>query len=59
MGNKSRRAYPPEFRQQMVELYHAGRSTTELAQDFLGQMRSRSGTGLRWQSEMRARVGRA
>ena len=34
MGNKSRRAYPPEFRQQMVELYHAGRSTTELAQDF-------------------------
>jgi len=31
---KSRRAYPPEFRQQMVELYHAGRSTTELAQDF-------------------------
>ena len=31
---KSRRAYPPEFRQPMVELYHAGRSTTELAQDF-------------------------
>ena len=31
---KSRRAYPPEFRQQMVELYHAGRSTTELSQDF-------------------------
>jgi transposase len=34
MGNKSRRAYPPEFRHQVVELYHAGRSTTELAQDF-------------------------
>ena len=34
MGNKSRRAYPPEFRQQVVELYHAGRSTTELAQEF-------------------------
>ena len=34
MGNKWRRAYPPEFRQQVVELYHAGRSTTELAQDF-------------------------
>ena len=34
MGNDSRRAYPPEFRQQIVELYHAGRSTTELAQDF-------------------------
>jgi transposase len=32
--NRSRRAYPPEFRQQVVELYHAGRSTTELAQDF-------------------------
>src|SRR5882762_6790834 len=31
---KSRRAYPPEFRQQMVELYHAGRWTTELSQDF-------------------------
>jgi transposase len=31
---KSRRAYPPEFRQQMVELFDAGRSTTELAQDF-------------------------
>ena len=24
MGNKSRRAYPAEFRQQVVELYHAG-----------------------------------
>jgi transposase len=33
-SNRSRRAYPPEFRQQVVELYHAGRSTTELAQDF-------------------------
>jgi hypothetical protein len=26
---------PAEFRQQMVELYHAGQSTTELAQDFV------------------------
>jgi transposase len=34
MANKSRRAYLPEFRQQVVELYHAGRSTAELAQDF-------------------------
>jgi transposase-like protein len=33
-SNRSRRAYPPEFRQQVVELYHAGRSTTELARDF-------------------------
>jgi transposase len=33
-NNRSRRAYPPEFRQQIVELYHAGRSTTELAQEF-------------------------
>jgi transposase len=32
--NRSRRAYAPEFRQQVVELYHAGRSTSELAQDF-------------------------
>jgi transposase len=31
---KSRKAYPPEFRQQIVELYHAGRTTTELSQDF-------------------------
>ena len=32
--DKSRRAYPPEFRRQIVELYHAGRSTTELSQEF-------------------------
>jgi transposase len=32
--DRSRRAYPPEFRQQIVELYHAGRSTAELARDF-------------------------
>src|SRR5262249_25994171 len=31
---KSRRAYPPEFRERMVELFHAGRSATELAQEF-------------------------
>src|SRR5215467_11978316 len=31
---KSRRAYPAEFRQRMVELYHAGRSTAELSQEF-------------------------
>ena len=31
---KSRRAYPPEFRQQMVELFREGRSTSELSQDF-------------------------
>ena len=32
--DRSRRAYPPEFRQQIVELYRAGRSTSELAKDF-------------------------
>jgi transposase len=32
--DRSRRAYPPEFREQIVELYRAGRSTTELAKDF-------------------------
>ena len=32
--DRSRRAYPPEFRQQIVELYRAGRSTSELARDF-------------------------
>src|SRR5262249_38546903 len=31
---KSRRAYPPEFRERMVELFHASRSATELAQEF-------------------------
>jgi transposase len=33
MGN-TRRPFPPEFRQQIVELYHAGRSTTELSREF-------------------------
>jgi transposase len=28
---KTRRAYPPEFRRQMIELVHAGRSPEELA----------------------------
>lgn len=29
-----RPAYPPEFRQQIVELYRAGRSPAELAREF-------------------------
>jgi transposase len=58
MENKSRRTYPPEFRQQMVELYHAGRSTTELAQDFWRNAQSIR-NWVAWASEMRARVGRA
>jgi transposase len=29
-----KRAYPPEFRQQLVELVHAGRSPEELAKEF-------------------------
>ena len=29
-----RRAYPPEFRQQIVELHRAGRSPGELAREF-------------------------
>jgi transposase len=32
--SKTRRAYPPEFRRQMVELAHAGRSPEELAREF-------------------------
>ena len=32
--DRSRRAYPAEFRQQIVELYLAGRSTSDLAQSF-------------------------
>ena len=31
---KTRTAYPPEFRRQMVELVHAGRSPEELAGEF-------------------------
>ena len=31
---KSRRAYPPEFREQMVALVRAGRSPAELAREF-------------------------
>jgi transposase len=32
--DRSRRAYAPEFRQEIVELYLAGRSTTDLAKNF-------------------------
>jgi len=31
---KSRPPYPPEFRRQMVELVHAGRTPEELAREF-------------------------
>jgi transposase len=31
---KTRRAYPPEFRRQMVEVVHAGRTPEELAHEF-------------------------
>ena len=31
---KTRPAYPPEFRRQMVELVRAGRSPEELAREF-------------------------
>jgi transposase len=31
---KSRKPYPPEFRQQMVELVRAGRSPEELSKEF-------------------------
>ena len=32
--SRSRRAYPPEFRRQMVELVRAGRTPEELAREF-------------------------
>lgn len=32
--SKTRRSYTPEFRRQMVELVHAGRSPEELAREF-------------------------
>ena len=31
---KSKPPYPPEFRQQLVEMYRAGRSPAELAREF-------------------------
>jgi transposase len=31
---KSRPPYPPEFRRQMVELVHAGRTPEELTREF-------------------------
>jgi len=31
---QTKRPYPPEFRQQMIELVHSGRSPDELAQEF-------------------------
>ena len=31
---RTRRAYPPEFRQQIVELHRAGRRPGELAREF-------------------------
>ena len=31
---RSRPAYPPEFRQKLIELVHAGRSPEELAKEF-------------------------
>ncbi len=32
--SRTRQGYPPEFRRQMVELVHAGRSPAELAREF-------------------------
>lgn len=32
--SRSRPAYPPEFRQKMIELVHAGRNPEELAKEF-------------------------
>lgn len=32
--SKTRRAYAPEFRRQMIELVHAGRTPGELAREF-------------------------
>jgi transposase len=34
MMSKSRRAYAPEFRRQLVELVHAGRTPEDLAREF-------------------------
>jgi hypothetical protein len=44
---KTRGAYPPEFRRQMVELVHAGRTPEELAHEFVSSGSGRiSGKGV-------------
>ena len=50
---KTRGAYPPEFRRQMVELVHAGRTPEELAMSS-NRRHSRSGIGWRSGNAMRA-----
>jgi hypothetical protein len=45
---KTRAAYPPEFRRQMVEVVRAGRSPEELVRMNSNRRHSRSGTG--WHS---------
>ena len=49
---KTRSAYPPEFRRQMVELVRAGRSPEELAREF--EPTAQSIRNWRAQSAMRA-----
>ena len=51
---RTRRAYPPEFRQQIVELHRAGRSPGELAREF--EPNEQTATGSPRQTWMKAVV---
>ena len=62
---KTRAAYPPEFRRQMIELVRAGRTPEELAREFeptaqsirnwLAQSERNAGPGRRRPDDSRAR----
>ena len=53
---KSHAPYPPEFRQQMVELVRAGRTPEELGQEFERPSRSATGCARRIGTEGEERV---
>ena len=45
MKPKTRRPYPPKFREQMVELVRAGRNPEDLAREYEPSRLRRSATG--------------
>jgi len=54
---KTRAAYPPEFRRQMVELVRAGRSPEELAREFEPTVQSDSRRKISAEEHNRIRPG--
>ena len=51
---KTRPAYPPEFRHQLIELVAAGRTPEDLAEEFEPRPRRRFATGSRKQAATQA-----